>query len=339
MDPAGSADLSAMWTTDDWLTTDTNGRVRPWQNLIMADPSDERYVALFDSILRRTGVKLPIFWLWTGWLDAQMDESRVGFEAALSQMKASFASFLAIYDGWRTTYPSLPETPDGIHMGDEPDLLGVKDRQDWLKAGLDLVKSEAGNSTTTYLNMLFASVACDSSFNSTTSPNYCCCNGRDGAAELAGRLGNMQLDWLSTDEYYDVSIADFRATYESRLYPHLRAEQKVLLVPFAAYCELKCDINTSLVPAADTKCLGVAEAHNAWYEADDRVAGFAIYRLKNIWRANAETEDVCLNPAGNGLGLVDRCGINGTGDYAMKQTLQYYQNMTAGSDEYTHTKK
>ena len=35
--------------------------------------------------------------------------------------------------------------------------------------------------------------------------------------------------------------------------------------------------------------------------------------------------DVCQNPWGTGLGLVDRCGIGGSGDYATPQTLDYYK--------------
>ena len=40
---------------------------------------------------------------------------------------------------------------------------------------------------------------------------YCCCGNTTGADALAERLGKMQLDWLSTDEYYDVSIEAYEA--------------------------------------------------------------------------------------------------------------------------------
>ena len=41
-------------------------------------------------------------------------------------------------------------------------------------------------------------------------------------------LVSRQLDWMSTDEYYDVSVQHYRAVYEARLYPHLRPEQRVV---------------------------------------------------------------------------------------------------------------
>eukprot|EP00966_Prymnesium_polylepis_P095944 2222886-Prymnesium_polylepis.2 len=95
----------------------------------------------------------------------------------------------------------------------------------------------------------------------------------DGATDLAKALGAMQLDWLSTDEYYDVALADYRATYRERLYPHLRPEQRVVIVLFIAYCELNCAANASLVPAADARCLGAAQGHVKWFNEDDRVVG------------------------------------------------------------------
>lgn len=261
-----------------------------------------------------------------------------------------------------SNFPHLPAQPYGIFMGDEPGLLKDTRRQQWLASGLALVKnsstqfkkldirsnqrlgdSRAGNitlpawtqSTTpplggpvTYINLLYASIACDSSYNATYA--YCCCGDQDGAAELAQVLGQMQLDWISSDEYYDVPITLFEKTYRDKLYPHLRDDQKVLLVPFAAYCELGCEKGTSLVPAADARCLGVAQAHEEWFRTDERVLGMAVYRLKNIWRDTQSGTDVCLNePNGNGLGLVDRCGVGATGDYATPLTLSFYQNLTA----------
>ena len=56
------------------------------------------------------------------------------------------------------------------------------------------------------------------------------------------------------------------------------------------------------------------------------LCGRFIYRLKNLWqRTDMAHLDVCQNPWGTGLGLVDRCGIGGSGDYATPQTLDYYK--------------
>ena len=58
-----------------------------------------------------------------------------------------------------------------------------------------------------------------------------------------------------------------------------------------------------------------------------------VYRLKNIWqRGGWHGADPCNNPGpplipgghSNGLGLVERCGVNGSGAYATPKTLAFY---------------
>ncbi len=56
----------------------------------------------------------------------------------------------------------------------------------------------------------------------------------------------QQLDWMSTDEYYDVAMTHYQTVYRERLYPHLRPEQRIILLPFAAYCEIGCEHNTTI---------------------------------------------------------------------------------------------
>ena len=310
--PSGP-DFDAMWSADDFCTTDGNAS-RPWHSFLLATGNDTQFAALSSQILARTSQNVPVMWTWDGWL------TTAGNATA---MRTSWSAFAGRQRALRAAFPHLPSSPYGVFLGDEPGLLVVPARQRWLRAGLALVKG-AFPEARTYLNMLFASVACDSSY----AYKYCCCGTMDGAAGLATALGTMQLDMISHDEYYDVSPTDFRTTYETHLYPSLRPDQSVMLVPFAAYCELKCPANTSLVPAAEERVLGVAKEHARWYAEDPRVAGMAIYRLKNIWRANARTTDVCENPTGNGLGLVDRCGVGGTGDYATPRALAFYQNLS-----------
>jgi len=197
----------------------------------------------------------------------------------------------------------------------------------------------------------------------------------------------MHLDWMSTDEYYDVSIQHYQDIYRERLYPYLRPEQRVVLLPFAAYCEIGCEPNTTIagphssncsqtpwgecwtgcpvqgaakrgppwtcaggeIPPpsahdscnacvcneqntsctdnqADSRCLASAEAHLKWAEDDSKVVGLFIYRLKDLWQAHGMAQlDACQNPFGTGLGLVDRCGVGGSGDYATPQTLEFYR--------------
>lgn len=59
---------------------------------------------------------------------------------------------------------------------------------------------------------------------------------------------------------------------------------------------------------------------------DARVVGLFVYRLKNIWQTTDMSQlDACQNPWGTGLGLVDRCGVGGSGGYATPKTLALYR--------------
>merc|ERR1712087_134354 len=102
-------------------------------------------------------------------------------------------------------------------------------------------------------------------------------------------------------------MATYRSTYMNYLYPHLRQDQRIIVIPFAAYCELNCAIGMNLTQGskADLRCSGSAEDHYRWYLEDERVVGMSVYRLKNMWGDIAK-RDVCSNPAGTGLGLVDQ---------------------------------
>lgn len=298
-----------MWTADDFVAGNPE---KPWQNIILAaGGNNTAFAELIQEVYRRTGVVLPALWPWEGWLTSDGNST---------EMQASWQMFLHEYQGLRRRFQVLPPLPFGVFLGDEPQLLNLT-RQRWLSAGLQLVKQNVP-SCMTYLNLLFASLACPDA-------EYCCCNnrtadaGNGNATQLARALGDMQLDWLSSDEYYDVTTKHYRETYISKLYPHLRPDQRVFLVPFAAYCEIGCPQNLRIAPEpADSRCLSSARAHHEWLLSDDRVAGMFVYRLKNLWQ-NAGTKDPCVNPAGTGLGLVDRCA-NGT--RAMPQTFAYYAN-------------
>ena len=111
--------------------------------------------------------------------------------------------------------------------------------------------------------------------------------------------------------------------YERVVYPHLRPDQKVVLVPFAHYCEFYCPIGALPLDHADAYTLRVAQQYTDWADIDDRVVALLVYSLKMVWVP--EGADVCENPAytigsgnltvtpwdtawaGNGIGLTDRC--------------------------------
>jgi|EP01049_Picozoa_sp_SAG25_P007409 hypothetical protein len=304
-----------MWTANDWIAKDPrSGKEYPWQSIILVTGNDTVFAALHAEVLRRTGVALPVLWYWGGWRTDVASSSPTSWDA-----------FAARYVALRGTYPQLPPTPWGVYMGDEPDLARHPERQAMLRAGLDIVKTALPNATT-YLNMLYASIGCPG--DNPGGPFLCNSSTWKGNPDkLALALGKMKLDWLSTDEYYDVSIEHYQQVYQQRLYPHLRPEQRIILLPFAAYCEIGCTPNRTMAPKrADARCLGSAAAHLRWAESDPRVVGLFVYRLKNLWQHSSMAQlDACENPWQTGLGLVDRCGRDGSGGYATPTTLNFYQ--------------
>ena len=118
--------------------------------------------------------------------------------------------------------------------------------------------------------------------------------------------------------------------YATRLYPYLRPEQRIVLLPFAAYCEIGCTPNATLnLAAADEHTLQKATDHYTWAANDSRVVGLFLYRLKNLWQGSTlKGLDVCNNPWGTGLGLVDTCA---SGAYATPKTLAYYHQQGAAA--------
>ena len=322
-----------MWTVDDWITTSDSAEAPntslPWQSLILQTGDDIVFANLSAAVLAKTSVNLPVLWYWGGWLE---------YGGNATAVVDSFRRFQARQKQLQELYPHLPSSPFGVYMGDEPDLARQPERQKYLSAGLALVKA-AYPSAITYLNMLFASIGCPAPSPGAYSGLCRTWPANANHTELAMNLGKMPLDWISTDEYYDVSIEQYRQTYNERLYPHLRPEQRVILLPFAAYCEIGCTPNATIdLQAADAHTLAKATNHYAWARADNRVVGLFLYRLKNLWQgATMAGLDACNNPWGTGLGLVDRCGIeindNNTaqhnasrlGHYATPKTLAFYQ--------------
>jgi hypothetical protein len=309
-----------MWSVDDFLVKDKGGE-RPWHNLLVVTGNDTDFAQLSSLVLHRTNHSLPILW--------NFDQRHWKDDAAIT--KSNFEAFLARYDQLRQQHPHLPRQPFGVYMGDEPHMLNVT-KQRLLSSTLKMVRTRLPDAVT-YMNLLFASIACP-------DPAYCCCQnmsrqpGYSNATELATALGAMELDLISSDEYYDVSLQHYRKIYEQNLYPFLRPAQKVLLVPFAAYCEIGCKVNSTIggpgCASADARLLSTAKAHHDWAAADDRVAGLIVYRLKNLWQQQPGM-DACRNPYGIGLGVVDRCGVDEQGGYATPTTLAYYQQLLAPS--------
>lgn len=202
--PSGGG--AAGWTADDWITTTSTGEKKPWQTHILVTGDDTAFAGLSAAVLRKTGVNLPVLWYWGGWLQ---------YGGNATAVAASWQSFKARQTVLQGLYPHLPSTPYGIYVGDEPDLAGNPARQKYLADGLVLVK-ESYPEAVTYLNMLFASLGCPVADPDHTY--YGLCKTRSNMSTnnftaLAISLGQMELDWMSTDEYYDVSIEQYQTMY------------------------------------------------------------------------------------------------------------------------------
>lgn len=211
---------SPMWTADDFITVDADGKERPWQNLILVTGNDTIFAQLSADVLHRTGQNLPMLWGWGGWrTDTQC--WMVGRTHHCSQGQwpcaagnfscsaclrhcggsphAALARFGERYNALRAQFPHLPPTPWGVYFGDEQDLARHPDRQTMLAKGLQLVKQQYPEAVT-YINMLYNSVGCP-------GPNpggpFLCNEStwKGDPTALAVALGKMPLDWMSTDQY------------------------------------------------------------------------------------------------------------------------------------------
>jgi hypothetical protein len=224
-----------MWSSDDFVTRGPDGKERPWQNLILVTGNDTAFAQLSADVLRRTGHNLPMLWYWAGW--------RTDIVAPGSKPD-NLTRFSNRYGELRAQFPHLPATPWGVYCGDEPDLARHPERQAMLAKGLQQVRRRYPRAVT-YLNMLYASLGCPGE--NPGGPFLCNASTWHGdPTALAIALGKMELDWMSTDEYYDVSIQHYQDVYRERLYPHLRPEQRIVLLPFAAYCEIGCQPNVTI---------------------------------------------------------------------------------------------
>jgi hypothetical protein len=295
--PWGAFDVTpAEWSVDDYLIRDRDGHERPWQTMIFEGGGNmTKSAALHAAIHLRTGVSLPVMWEWNAW----RSEQPVCWEASLR-------NFSNLYRSLVRQYPRLPDGPFGIFLGDEPHFELVSTR---LADAAAAVKRQFPHATT-YVNLEWVTIT-----NASVPPIL-------GAATA--------LDWVGADLYYDdpdikvnASVPAMRAVYNEVVYPHLRPEQRIVLIPWAHYCAFYCPIGPLPLEQGDAFTLSVARAYRDWADTDKRVAAVLIYHLKMVWRP-ANT-DACENPpyivgkgnlsrvpwnntsAGNGVGLVDRC--------------------------------
>lgn len=208
------------------------------------------------------------------------------------------------YDRLLASYPDLPKQPSGIFLYDEPDPDKVIPQIVTVTRELKQTFPE----TLLYANFLYGTIS--------TRPD---------SVQL---IGQSALDFVSSDEYYDVSIPQYQATYQNSLYPHLNPAQRVFILPFAAYDEITQPVNGVCPPvdpaAAEARELSSAQAHLGWLSSDGMVAGMMIYRLKNLWLPKGVGKPVIDNPICNGIGLIDRMP---DGSYITPGTVAFYKTL------------
>lgn len=189
----------------------TEDGARAWQTLIFTAGSNLTQAAqVHANVHAETGESLPVLWEWNAW------RTLPSAEPAL--LDASLANFSQLYDVLVERFPQLPSSPFGIALGDEPPWELVHGR---LSASAAAVKRRYPHAIT-HINLQFRTIT-----NASVPPIL-------GAAS--------GLDWVGSDLYYsdntvqppvNASVAAFREIYSRAVYPHLRPDQKIVLVPFA----------------------------------------------------------------------------------------------------------
>jgi hypothetical protein len=273
------------WTVENFMRKGGNGTDQPWVNLLVSGGGNQTaFAELQVEILRRSGESLPVLWQWNGWRTAN----------TTSALEQSFVQFKSMYKQLARQFSSLPPSPFGIFLGDEPTpslVMGM------MGPAAALAKHAFPN-TITYVNLQFKDIV---------------------NATVARALGEMNLSWVGSDDYYQVDVATYREAYSNLLYPNLRPEQKVVLMPLTTGCEFKCAVGPLPLAQLDAHLLSVAEQHHAWAAEDNRVAGVIAYHLNTPWQPTQTDE--CENPgfdpstgkylpdatSGGGVSLTDRC--------------------------------
>ena len=274
--PGGGLDVAAnAWTADDFIAVGPDGKERPWQTLMFAAQGNLTYFAQTHAeVARRTGVRLPVLWQWNAWRTLP---GPAGARVPPGTLDASVTNFSVAYGVLSRQFAELPPTPWGVFLGDEPPYPLVTSR---LADAAAAVKRRWPNAVT-HVNLDYETIT-----NASVPPIL-------GAA--------TGLDWIGSDLYYsdpthgvNASVATFRGAYATIVYPHLRPDQRVALVPFAHYCEFYCPIGALPLAQADAYTLGVAEDYTRWAAEDPKVAVVLLYLLKMVW--NPAGADVCENP-------------------------------------------
>ena len=247
------------------------------------------YGRVWSKIYEKTGIPILIFW-----------------RAPSFATDKDIRTFAKKYKKLRKHYPLLPKYPHGICLYDEPkpdQIFGCSEQMGIVELTQKLKLKYP--KTFLYCNFLYTSI-------------------KD--IDVCKVIGNSDLDYISSDEYFDVPLENYIETYKTNLYPNLKEHQKIFLLPYAAYDEgSKPNVHIS-AHIADSYCFSTsrssARSYAEWMHQDSRIHGMMVYRLKNLWWCG--NGDILKNPQGTGLGLVDR---KPNGEYVLKDTVKFYQKM------------
>jgi hypothetical protein len=286
------------WVADDWFYTDTDGKTKLWQNFMLTDgyESWDYYGKVWTEIYNRTGVKLLVFWR----------PSTTGSFGITSTI--ALEAFDQNYKQLVGKYTNLPTEPSGVILYDEPKpLFIVGDNVTWGIVTASQQLRQKYPKAKLYCNFLY-----------TTMTNVSNCQ----------LMGQSELDYISSDEYFDYNAGTYSNTYRTNLYPNLKPTQKVFILPYAAYKE--ASPGTIVPTTADTYCYSGMPAsalnYKAWYDLDSQwISGYVIYRLKNLWWDNTTGANILTNPSSTGIGLVDR--VSPGGDYIMPNTVGFWHTV------------
>jgi hypothetical protein len=290
-----SSTFPNMWTENDFMYTDVNGKKLPWQNYMITDDitSWVYYATIWTTIYKATGVKLTVFWKYTF---VRPDD---------------VITFNETYQNLLVSFPDLPPAPTGVFVCDRPtdtQVLGDTVNDVISLTYLCSILKTYWPNAHLYGNFNYSQIT--------------------GSVLAVSAIGESDLDYISVQDFTQ-DFSTFQNGLKTYLYPNIKDSQKVLVISFAAYGNGSTP-GTAISPStADAYCLVngpySALAMQNWLQSDSRIYGIIVYNLKNInWSGSG---DITANASGTGVGLVDT--LQNSSTYVMPNTVNFYKNLGA----------
>ena len=182
----------------------------------------------------------------------------------------AFPTLAEAENNWTAFKPKLPSAGVlGFFIGDELGITNgtasdpIAERIRW---AADRIRADFPNAII-YVNALCATV----------TGNEACSATQKSAGYWSSWIGTSNITWISQDFYTGGDDANpDEADYVQHIYPYLRPDQKVVLIPQVWVPRAQC-ANSSVV--ADHKMAGNNLRHLAWAMEDSRVAAVIPFAL------------------------------------------------------------